>query len=60
VLGREFRVTRQRGVRLESALAEHVVATIHPSAVLRAPDEGARRDELEGLVRDLRVAASLL
>jgi DNA polymerase len=53
-------LTRQRGVRLESELAEHVVATIHQSAVLRAPDEGARRDELEGLVRDLRVAASLL
>jgi len=60
LLGKQFRVTRERGVPLESELAEHVVATIHPSAVLRAGDDDARRAELEGLVRDLRVAANLL
>jgi uracil-DNA glycosylase family protein len=60
LLGKQFRVTRERGVPLESDLAEHVVATIHPSAVLRAPDDEARRAELEGLVRDLRVVAELL
>jgi uracil-DNA glycosylase family protein len=60
LLGKQFRVTRERGVPLESDLAEHVVATIHPSAVLRAPDDEARRAELEGLVRDLRVVADLL
>jgi uracil-DNA glycosylase family protein len=60
VIGREFRVTRQRGVPVESDLAEHVLATIHPSAVLRAPDDDARRAEREGLVRDLRVVAGLL
>jgi uracil-DNA glycosylase family protein len=60
VLGREFRVTRQRGVPVDSDLAEHVLATIHPSAVLRAPDESARHAEREGLIRDLRVVASFL
>ena len=60
LLGKQFRVTRERGVPLESDLAEHVLATIHPSAVLRAPDDEARRSELEGLVRDLRVVAGLL
>jgi uracil-DNA glycosylase len=60
LLGKQFRVTRERGVPLESDLAEHVVATIHPSAVLRAPDDEARRAELDGLVRDLRVVADLL
>jgi len=60
LLGKQFRVTRERGVPLESDLAEHVLATIHPSAVLRAPDDEARRAEREGLVRDLRVVAGLL
>jgi len=60
LLGKQFRVTRERGVPLESDLAEHVLATIHPSAVLRAPDDEARQAELDGLVRDLRVVADLL
>ena len=60
LLGRQFRVTRERGVPVESPLAEHVVATIHPSAVLRQQDDGSRRVEYESLVRDLRVVAGLL
>jgi uracil-DNA glycosylase family protein len=60
LLGKQFRVTRERGIPLESDLAEHVVATIHPSAVLRAQDDDAREAELAGLVRDLRVVADLL
>jgi DNA polymerase len=60
LLGKQFRVTRERGIPVESDLAEHVVATIHPSAVLRAPDDDARRLEMDGLVRDLRVVADLL
>jgi uracil-DNA glycosylase len=54
LLGRQFRVTRSRGVPLESNVADRVVATIHPSAVLRADD---REDAFAGLVADLRVAA---
>ena len=57
LLGKDFRVTRDRGRPLESDLAEHVVATIHPSAVLRAED---REAEFEALVADLRVVASLI
>ncbi|GAA3244622.1 UdgX family uracil-DNA binding protein [Nonomuraea helvata] len=55
LLGREFRVTRQRGepVPLGDALA---VATVHPSAVLRAPD---RDLAYKGFLADLRVAATL-
>ena len=60
LLGRSFRVTRQRGVPIPSALAVQVVATVHPSALLRAPDEAARRAETERLIADLRAAAGLL
>jgi uracil-DNA glycosylase len=60
LLGRQFRVTRERGIPLDSDLAEYVVATIHPAAVLRAQDDESPHAELEGLVRDLRVVAKLL
>ncbi len=57
LLGKDFRVTKSRGVPLDSELAQIVVATIHPSAVLRGED----RDALfAGLVDDLRVVASAL
>ena len=57
LLGRQFRVTRERGQPVLSDLAPHVLATIHPSAVLRADD---REKEFRGLVDDLQVVASLL
>ncbi len=57
LLGREFRVTKQRGVPVDSPLAEHVLATIHPSAILRAQDRDA---EYAGFVDDLRKVAELL
>jgi DNA polymerase len=60
LLGRDFRVTRQRGVPVESPLAEHVVATIHPSSVLRQQDDESRQREMRGLVRDLEAVATLL
>jgi uracil-DNA glycosylase len=59
LLGRSFRVTRERGVPVESDLAPHVLATIHPSAILRADDE-TRESERAAFVGDLKVAASLL
>jgi DNA polymerase len=55
LLGPGFRLTRERGTPLESDLAETVVATVHPSAVLRAGDR--RRDDYAALVADLRAAA---
>ncbi len=60
LLGREFRVTRQRGEWVESALAEYVTATIHPSAILRQQDDESRRIEMEAFVDDLRLVASVL
>ncbi|HJP72026.1 MAG TPA: UdgX family uracil-DNA binding protein [Candidatus Limnocylindria bacterium] len=57
LLGKSFRVTRQRGEVLESDLGP-VLATLHPSAVLRAPD--AREEMYAGLVADLRAAAEWL
>ena len=59
LLGRQFRVTRERGVPVDSPLAATVVATVHPSSILRAPDEGARREAMAGLVDDLREVARL-
>jgi len=60
LLGPGFKVTRQRGTFVPSALAPHVTATVHPSSILRAPDEESRRRELRLFVRDLRrVAAEL-
>jgi uracil-DNA glycosylase family protein len=60
LLGRDFRVTRHRGELLDSQLAEHVTATIHPSAILRQQDEESRQAELAAFVDDLRVVAALI
>lgn len=57
LLGRSFKVTQNRGVPLDSELAELVTATIHPSAVLRADD---RETVFAGLVDDLRLVAQHL
>lgn len=56
LLGKAFRVTKQRGVFVPSPLAPRVMATVHPSSILRAPDE-TRHDELARFVKDLRVVA---
>jgi uracil-DNA glycosylase family protein len=60
LLGRAFRVTRDRGKVVSSPLAERVVATVHPSSILRAPDEESRRAEMRAFVRDLRGVAKLI
>jgi hypothetical protein len=52
LLGRQFRVTRDRGKPLESDLAEHVLATVHPSSILRDPE--TRDYEYAELVKDLK------
>jgi DNA polymerase len=54
LLGRTFRVSRQRGEFVESPLAPLVMATVHPSSILRAPDDEARREETTRLIADLR------
>jgi DNA polymerase len=60
LLGSSFRVTQHRGELLDSELAPVVTATIHPSAILRAPDEDARQAEREAFAEDLRVVAKAL
>src|SRR5438067_9249321 len=57
MLGREFSVMRQRGQFIESTLAPYVMATVHPSSILRAPDEASRREQKQAFIADLRVAA---
>jgi uracil-DNA glycosylase family 4 len=59
-LGSAFRVSRLRGERVATLLAPHALATVHPSSVLRAPDEAARREETARFIADVRVAAELL
>ena len=60
LLGRDFRVTKHRGELLDSDLAEHLTATIHPSAILRQQDEESRDAEFAAFVDDLRVVARVL
>jgi uracil-DNA glycosylase len=60
LLGRDFRVTRQRGQLIETELAPSAIATVHPSAILRAPDDETRRAEFAAFVDDLKVVARLV
>ena len=60
LLGPSFRVTKQRGIFVESPLAPAVTATVHPSSILRAPDDATREIETEAFVRDLSVVARKL
>jgi uracil-DNA glycosylase len=60
LLGKQFRVTKERGRWLDSDLADLVVATIHPSAILRQRDGASRRRELQLFVEDLRLVAAEL
>lgn len=57
LFGRAFRVTRDRGRLMHTALAPMALATVHPSSLLRAPDEAARRRETRRFIEDLRRAA---
>jgi DNA polymerase len=61
LLGRSFKVTQHRGEPIEgTGLAEYVVATVHPSSILRAPDDDTRRRGRLDLVADLTVVGELL
>jgi len=60
LLGKDFRVSRQRGEFVESSLAAHVMATVHPSSILRARDEETRRTEMKQFVDDLRKVAQII
>ena len=60
LLGKDFRVTKMRGQWLQSEMAEKVIATLHPSAILRAPDPQLRETQYRGFVADLTVVARAL
>ena len=60
LLGPQFRVTKQRGQFIESTLAPYVMATVHPSSILRAPDDETRRLEYRRFVDDLKKLARVI
>jgi len=60
LLGPQFRVTKQRGELLEFNLAPYIMATVHPSSILRAPDEETRQLEYRHFVVDLKKLARLI
>ena len=60
LLGRQFKVTAHRGEFIPSSLAPLVLATVHPSSLLRAPDEETRHRETKRFIDDLRTVARAL
>ena len=60
LLGRSFRVTQERGNFLRSPLAPHVMATVHPSSLLRIEDDKERKAAIRTFVAELRKVAELL
>ena len=60
LLGPKFLVTKQRGKFLESTLAPYIMATVHPSSILRAPDDETRRLEYRHFVNDLKKLARVM
>jgi len=60
LFGKAFRVTRDRGKLVPSRFAPYAMATVHPSSLLRAPDEETRHREIAHFTEDLKKAATLL
>jgi DNA polymerase len=60
LLGKNFKVTQERGKLLNSDLAPNVIATVHPSSILRAPDDDSRHAEMAHFIDDLRVVAEVV
>jgi DNA polymerase len=60
LLGPKFRVSKQRGQFIESTLAPYILATVHPSSILRAPDDETRHVEKLRFIDDLRKVAHVL
>jgi DNA polymerase len=60
LLGREFRVSQRHGEFVPSPLAPYVVATVHPSSILRAPDDAARRAARQQLIEDFKKVAAVI
>jgi DNA polymerase len=60
MLGKDFRVSRQRGQFMRSELAPLITATVHPSSILRAPDDEKRHAEKSQFIQDLKKVAQAL
>ena len=60
LLGKDFSVSQQRGQLVPSTLAANVIATVHPSSILRAGDDLSRKQQMEAFVKDMKVIAGLL
>ena len=60
LLGPKFRVTKQRGEFIPHPLAPYVMATVHPSSILRAPDDETRKLELRRFIADLKKLAKVI
>jgi len=60
LLGKNFSVTRQRGQLMSSEVFPRVMATVHPSSLLRAATDEDRHREMQHFVEDLKAAARLL
>src|SRR6185312_10291689 len=60
IMGSHFRVTQQRGQWVQSNIAPLVMATVHPSSILRAPAEDSRHEEMRRFVADLKKVATQL
>ena len=60
LLGKSFKVSKQRGEFVQSDLAPLVTATVHPSSILRAPDDDARHEEMQRFVADLKKVAAVV
>ena len=59
LLGKDFRVSRDRGKLVDSDLGSDVLATVHPSSILRAQDEESRRSQMQEFIKDLRQVARI-
>jgi uracil-DNA glycosylase family protein len=60
LLGPKFRVSKQRGQFIESTLAPYIIATVHPSSILRAPDDESRHLEKRRFIDDLKQVARVI
>jgi len=60
LLGSKFRVSQERGKFIESYLAPYIIATLHPSAILRAPDDETRHEQKRRFIDDLKKVADVL
>jgi len=60
LLGSQFRVSKQRGQFIESTLAPYIMATVHPSSILRAPDDETRHVEKRRFIDDLKRVARVI